>query len=139
MIFLKIFLICLGIFEPLLELVQGNDLLVTVLLPGLGGFVPGGELLLRELPGLDPGEAALVLPAVLLEYLVASAALRPLPDGGGAPAELPGRAGTAAILRRDPSDDGEVPPAAPAPPDRALPFDALPEREVYQVPDCVGV
>ena len=96
-------------------------------------------MLFRELPGLDPGEAALVLPAVLLEYLVAPAALRPLPDGGGAPAELPGRTGAAAILRRDPSGDEEVPSTAPAPPDRNLPPDAFPKREVYQVPDCVGV
>ena len=101
--------------------------------------MPICELLLREFPGLNPGKAALVLPTVLLEYLVAPAALRPLPDGGCAPAELPGRTGAAAILRRNPPDDGEVPPAVPAPPDWNFPPDTLPEREVYQVPNRVWV
>jgi len=71
--------------------------------------------------------------------LNSSAALRPLLNRSGAPTELPGCAEAAAILRRDPSGDEEVPSTAPAPPDRNLPPDAFPKREVYQVPDCVGV
>lgn len=127
------------ILQPLFEFIQRNDLLIAVLLPCLGGLVPSVELLLRDFPSLDPGETALVLPAVFLKYLVALAALCPLPDRGGAPAELPGRAGAAAILRRDPSGDGEIPPAVPAPPDRDFSPDTFPEREVYQVPDRVRV
>lgn len=92
--------------------------------------MPGGELFLREFPGLDPGEAAFVLPAVRLKNLVAPAALRPLLDRGSAAAELAGQAGTAAILRRDPPGDGEVPPTTPAPPDRDLPSDTFPERSL---------
>ena len=113
--------------------------LAAVLLPGLGRFVPGGKLLLCVFSRFDPGKAALVLPAVLLEYLVAPSAFRPLPNGGGAPAELPRCAGTAAILRRDSSGDGEVPSAVPAPPDRDLPPDTFPEREVYQVTNRIGI
>ena len=108
----------LGILQPRFKLIQGNDLPVAVLLSSLGCFVPDGELLLCNFPSLDPGEAALVFPAVFLKDLVAPAALRPLPDGGCAPAELPGRAGAAAILRRDPSGDGEVPPAVSTVPSR---------------------
>ena len=129
----------LGILQPRFKLAQGNDLPVAVLLPGLGGFMPDGELLLRKFPGLDPDETTFALPAVLLENLVAPAALRPLPDRSGAPAELSGYARAPTILCRDPPGDGEVSPAAPAPPDRNLPPDAFPEREVYQVPDRVGV
>ena len=113
--------------------------LAAVLLPGLGRFVPGGKLLLCVFSRFDPGKAALVLPAVLLEYPVAPAALLPLPDRGGAAAELSGRAGTAAILRRDPSGDGEVSPAVSAVPNRNVPSDALPEREVYQVTNRIGI
>ena len=126
------------ILQPSLELIQGDDLLVAVLFLSLGGFMPGGELFLREFPGLDPGEAAFVLPAVRLKDLIAPAALRPLLDRGGAPAEPPGCAGTAAILRRDASGDGKVPLAAPSPSDRDLSLDAFPKREVYKVTDRIG-
>ena len=129
----------LGILQPRFKLIQGNDLPVAVLLSSLGGFVSDGELLLRDFPSLDPSEASFILPAVLLENLVAPAALRPLPNRSGASAELPRRAGAAAIFRRDPPGDGEVPPAASAPPDRNLPSDTFPNREVYQVSDCVGI
>ena len=125
--------------EPLLERIQGDMFLAAVLLPGLGRFVPGGKLLLCVFSRFDPGKVAFVLPAELLEYLVDPAALRPLLDRGGAAAELSGRAGTAAILRRDPSGDGEVSPAVSTAPNRNVPSDAFSEREVYQVPDCVGV
>lgn len=121
------------ILQPSLELIQGDDLPVAVLFLCLGGFVPGGELFLREFPGLDPGEAAFVLPAVRLKNLIAPAALRPLLDRGSAAAELAGRAGTATILRR------KVPPTTPASPDRDLPSDTFPEREVYQIADRVGI
>ena len=131
--------IALGILQPDPKRIQGNDFSVAVFLPGLCRLVPGGKLLLCEFPCLDPGKTPLVFPAVFLKHLVAPAALRPLPDGGGAAAELSGRAGTAAILRRDPPGDGEVPPTIPAPSDRNLLFNAFPEREVYQVPDCVRV
>lgn len=127
------------ILQPSLELIQGDGLLVAVLFLSLGGFVPGGELFLREFPGLDPGETAFVLPAVRLKNLVAPAALRPLLYRGSAAAELAGRAGTAAILRRDPPGDGEVSPTTSAPPDRDLPSDTFPEREVYQIADRIRI
>ena len=113
--------------------------LAAVLLPGLGRFVTGGKLLLCVFSRFDPGKAAFVLPAVLLKHPVTPAALRPLPDRGGAAAELSGRAGTAAILRRDPFGDGEVSPAVFAVPNRNVPSDALPEREVYQVTNRIGI
>ena len=102
--------------------------------------MPSGELLLCNFPGFDPSEAALVFSAVFLKDLVAPAALRPLANRSGAPAELAGRAaGAAAILRCDPPGDGEVPPTVSAPPDRNLPSDTFPESEVDQVPDRIGV
>lgn len=126
----------LGILQPSPKRIQGNDFSAAGFLPGLGRFVPGGKLRLFEVPCLDPGKTPLVLPAVLLENLVAPAALRPRLDGDGAAAELPGRAGTAAILCCNPSGDGEVSPAAPAPPDGDPPPDTFPERN--QVPNRVG-
>lgn len=106
---------------------------------GFGLFVPDGKLFLRDFPSLDPGEATFVFPAVLLKHLIAPAALHPFLNGDGATAELPGRAGSAAIFRRDAPGDGEVSPAVPTPPDRELPPDALPQKEVYQVTNRVGI
>lgn len=131
--------IALGILQPDPKRIQGNDFSVAVFLPGLCRLVPGGKLLLCEFPCLDPGKTPLVFPAVFLKHLVAPAALRPVPDGGGAAAELSGRAGTAAILRRDPSGDGEVSPAVSTVANQNVPSDALPEREVYQVTDRIGI
>ena len=112
--------------------------MVTVLLPGLCRLVPGGKLLFSVFSRFDTSETPFVLPAVFLKDFVAPSALRPFLDGGGAPAELPGRAGAAAILCRDPSRDGEVPSTVPASPDWNLPSDTFPEGKVYQVTDCIG-
>lgn len=57
--------------------------------------------------------------------------------GAGVAAGLPGRIGPAAILRRHPAGQREVPSAASAPADGDAPRRTLPEREVDEVPDGV--
>ena len=56
--------------EPLLELLQRDDLAVTLLLFFSGLLAPRIKLLVGDAPGLDPREALFVLLAVRLENRV---------------------------------------------------------------------
>ena len=62
---------CLRLLQPPLELVLGDDTLITFLFLFSGLLAPRIKLTVADAPGLDPREASLVLPAVDLEYRVA--------------------------------------------------------------------
>lgn len=69
-----------GVAEPLLEILQRDDLPVALLLFFSGFFTPGIELLVGDAPGLDPREALFVLLAVCFENRVIGLSFRPLPE-----------------------------------------------------------
>ena len=85
--------------QPVLELVQGNDLPVAFLfhLPGL--LAPGVELLVGDAARLDPGKAFLVLPAVGLEHRIVGLLLGSLLEGPGLPTGATGRSQYSALTR----------------------------------------
>lgn len=70
----------LFLFQPLLKFIQRKSLRIAFVLLGFGLLCPERKLLLRNLFSLVPGEAALVLLAIFLKHLVASAALCPFPN-----------------------------------------------------------
>ena len=59
-----------GVAEPLLELLQRDDLAVTFFLFFSGFLAPRIKLLVGDAPGLDPREALFVLLAVCLKNRV---------------------------------------------------------------------
>lgn len=77
--------------QPVLELLQGDDLPVAFLFHLSGLFAPGIELLVGDTAGLDPGKAFLVLLAVGLEHRIVRLFLGPLLEGPGLPAGSAGR------------------------------------------------
>ena len=66
--------------EPLLEILQRDDLAVAFFLFFSGPLAPRIELLIGDAPGLDPREALFVLLAVRLENRVVGLFFRPLPE-----------------------------------------------------------
>ena len=66
--------------EPLLELLQRDDLAVTFFLFFSGFLAPCVKLLIGDAPGFDPREALFVLLAVRLENGVVGLFFRPLPE-----------------------------------------------------------
>ena len=66
--------------KPLLELLQRDDLAVTLLLFFSGLLAPRIKLLIGDAPGLDPCAALFVLLAVRLENRVVGLFFRPLPE-----------------------------------------------------------
>ena len=64
--------------EPLLEILQRDDLAVTFLLFLSGFLTPRIELLVSDAAGFDPREALFVLLAVRLENRVVGLFFRPL-------------------------------------------------------------
>ena len=66
--------------EPLLELLQRDDLAVTFFLFFSGFLAPCVKLLIGDAPGFDPREALFVLLAVRLENRVVGLFFRPLPE-----------------------------------------------------------
>ena len=86
--------------EPLLEILQRDDLAVTLLLFFSGLLAPRIKLLIGDAPGLDPREALFVLLAVRLENRVVGLLFRPLPERADlAAALLAVLHGTLAVLR----------------------------------------
>ena len=68
-----------GVAEPLLELLQRDDLAVAFFLFFSGLLTPGVELLVSDAPGFDPCEALFILLAIRLEDGVVGLLFRPLP------------------------------------------------------------
>ena len=66
--------------EPLLEILQRDDLAVTFFLFFSGFLAPCVKLLVGDAAGLDPCEALFVLLAVRLEDGVVGLLFRPLPE-----------------------------------------------------------
>ena len=69
-----------GVAEPLLELLQRDDLAVTFFLFFSGFLAPRIKLLVGDAPGLDPREALFVLLAVCLKNRVIGLLFCPLPE-----------------------------------------------------------
>ena len=107
-----------GVAEPLLEILQRDDLPVALLLFFSGFFTPGIELLVGDAARLDPGKALLVLLAVGFEHRIVGLLFCPLLEGPGLPAGLlSGSHRALTVLRADPAGLGEPPSAVLAPPD----------------------
>ena len=77
---------CLRLLQPPLELVLGDDALITLLFLFSGLLAPSVELTVADAPSLDPCEAALVLPAVDLEYRIVRLLQCPLLESSHQPA-----------------------------------------------------
>ena len=89
-----------GVAEPLLEILQRDDLAVTLLLFFSGLLAPRIKLLVGDAASLDPREAFFVLLAVHLENRVVGLFFRPLPERADlAAALLAVLHGALAILR----------------------------------------
>ncbi len=66
--------------EPLLEILQRDDLPVTFFLFFSGLLAPRIKLLVGDAPGFDPREALFILLAVCLKNRVVGLFFRPLPE-----------------------------------------------------------
>ena len=69
-----------GVAEPLLEILQRDDLAVAFLLFFSGFLAPSIKLLVGDAPGFDPREALFALLSVRLENRVVGLFFRPLPE-----------------------------------------------------------
>ena len=69
-----------GVAEPLLELLQRDDLAVAFFLFFSGLLAPDVKLLVGDATGFDPREALFVLLAVCFENRVIGLSFRPLPE-----------------------------------------------------------
>lgn len=106
------FYLHLRLLQPPLELVLGDDALITFLFLRSGLLAPRVKLAVADAPCLDPRKAAFVLPAVDLEHRIVRLLQRPL-------LECPHRTAAGltvewcavAVLRADAACLGEVPSA----------------------------
>ena len=106
---------CLFLFrslQPSVKLLGGNNISVAFLFLFSCAFAPVVKLLVRDAPGLNPGEAPLVFLAVRLEHRVLGLTYRPLLQRTDLPAaSLPGRNWALAVLRTHAACLREIAPA----------------------------
>ena len=107
----------LRFLQPLLELLQRNNIPVAFLFLFSGLFTPCVEIAVADAPSFDPRKTALVLPAVCLEHRVVCLLPRPLLERTYRPAAcLAVERCAVAVLRADAACLGKVAPAVLAAP-----------------------
>ena len=124
-----------GVAEPLLELLQRDDLAVAFFLFFSGLFTPCVELLVGDAAGFDPREALFVLLAVRLENRVVGLLFCPLPERADlAAALLAVLHGALAVLRAHTPGLREPAAAVLAAANGHAALDAASQRIVDHVP-----
>ena len=118
----------LRFLQPLLELLQRDNIPVAFLFLFSCLFTPGVELTVADAARLDPRKAPLVLSAVCLEYRIIGLLQCPLLKRADLPALLlSSRYGPVTIFSTDTARLGEVASAVLAPPHGDVPFHTTPQ------------
>ena len=128
----------LRLLQPPLEFLYGDATLVAFLFLLSGLLAPRIKLTVADAPGLDPREAAFVLPAVDLEYRIVRLLQRPLLESSHRPAAgLTVEWCAVAVLCTDAACLGKVPPAVFAATHGNIALHAGLQRKADHIRHCI--